>query len=134
MVNVPLPAFAGDQAFEQIADRIFQPFMQSFRPQMLLVSVGFDAHWNDPLTSLGLSTAGYLMLARKMMLLAEEYCDGKIVFVLEGGYDPTIVANGSECVFAALTGQGESKVNDPHPGREPDCESRIDEVRRWHGF
>ncbi len=134
MVNVPLPAFAGDQAFEQIADRIFLPFMQSFRPQMLLVSVGFDAHWNDPLTSLGLSTAGYLMLAKKMMSLAGEYCDGKIVFVLEGGYDPAIVAHGSEGVFTALTGKGESKVSDPNPRREPDCEARIEEIRRWHGF
>ena len=134
IVNVPLPAFAGDQAFEQIADRIFQPFMQSFQPQMLLVSVGFDAHWKDPLTSLGLSTAAYLMLARKMMALAGEYCNGKIVFVLEGGYDPAIVAHGSEGVFAALTGRCESKVNDPNPRREPDCEARIEEIRRWHGF
>jgi acetoin utilization deacetylase AcuC-like enzyme len=134
MVNVPLPAFAGDQVFEHIADRIFQPFLQSFKPQLLLVSVGFDAHWNDPLTSLGLSTAGYLMLARKVLALAEEYCDGKIVFVLEGGYDPMNVANGSEGVFTALTGKGESKVNDPNPHREPDCEARIEEIRRWHGF
>jgi acetoin utilization deacetylase AcuC-like enzyme len=134
MVNVPLPALAGDQVFEQIAERIFIPFLQSFKPQLLLVSVGFDAHWNDPLTSLGLSTAGYLMLARKVVALAEEYCAGKIVFVLEGGYDPLNVANGSEAVFMALTGRGESKVNDPNPRREPDCEARIEEIRRWHGF
>jgi acetoin utilization deacetylase AcuC-like enzyme len=134
IVNVPLPALAGDQVFEQIADRIFLPFIQNFKPQMLLVSVGFDAHWNDPLTSLGLSTAGYLMLAKKVMSLAEEFCEGKIVFVLEGGYDPMNVANGSEAVFVAATGKGESKVNDPSPRREPDCEARIEEIRRWHGF
>jgi len=134
MVDVPLPAFAGDQVFEQIADRLFQPFLQSFKPQLLLVSVGFDAHWNDPLTSLGLSTAGYLMLAKNMVSLAEEYCDGKIVFVLEGGYDPINVANGSQGVFLALTGKGELLVHDPNPRREPDCDSRIEEVRRWHGF
>ena len=74
------------------------------------------------------------MLAKKMMSLAGEYCEGKIVFVLEGGYDPTIVANGSEGVFTVLTGKGESKVNDPNPRREPDCEARIEEIRRWHGF
>jgi acetoin utilization deacetylase AcuC-like enzyme len=134
MVNVPLPAFAGDQAFEQIAERIFLPFMQSFRPQMLLVSVGFDAYWNDPLTSLGLSTAGYLMLAKKVSALAEEYCNGKIVFVLEGGYDPVNIAHGSNGVFMVLTGKGEANVNDPNPRREPDCEARIEEIRRWHGF
>jgi acetoin utilization deacetylase AcuC-like enzyme len=134
MVNVPLPASAGDQAFEQIAERIFLPFVQSFRPQILLISVGYDAHWNDPLTSLGLSTPGYLMLAGKVMSLAEEYCGGKIVFVLEGGYDPMNVANGSEGVFQVLTGKGELHVNDPNPRREPDCKSRIEEIRKWHGF
>jgi acetoin utilization deacetylase AcuC-like enzyme len=134
MVNVPLPAFAGDQAFEQIADRIFLPFMQSFKPQMLLVSVGFDAYWNDPLTSLGLSTAGYLMLAEKVSALADEYCNGKIVFVLEGGYDPLNVARGSEGLFTVLTGKGGSNGSDPSPRREPDCETRIEEIRRWHGF
>jgi Deacetylases, including yeast histone deacetylase and acetoin utilization protein len=134
IVNVPVPAFAGDQVYEQVADKIFSPFVQSFRPQMIFISVGFDAHWSDPITMLGLSTAGYSMLARKVVALAEGYSDGKIVFVLEGGYDPLNVANGAETVFIAETGKGESEANDPNPNKEPDCESRIEEVRRWHGF
>ena len=136
IVNVPLPARAGDHAYEQVADQIFVPFIESFRPQMIFVSVGFDAHWNDPITMLGLSTAGYLMLARKVMALAEKYCDGRIVFVIEGGYDPTNVANGSEAVFSAATGKSESGVaaGDPNPHKEPDCQSRIEEIREWHGF
>ena len=134
IVNVPLPAYAGDQVYEQVADKIFTPFVDSFRPQMIFISVGFDAHWSDPITMLGLSTAGYLMLARKVVALAEEYCTGKIVFVLEGGYDPLNVANGAETVFIAETGKGESAANDPNPNKEPDCESRIEAVCRWHGF
>ncbi len=136
IVNVPLPAYAGDKVYEQIADRLFTLLVQSFKPQMILISVGFDAHWNDPITTLGLSTAGYLMLAKKVVALAEEYCDGKIVFVLEGGYDPVNVANGAEAVFSAATGKGESgaATRDPNPHKEPDCESRIEEVRKWHGF
>ena len=134
IVNVPLPARAGDIVYEQTAHQIFIPFVESFQPQMLFISVGFDAHWNDPITTLGLSTTGYLMLARKMMALAEEYCDGKIVFVLEGGYDPTNVANGTDAVFIAATGKGESNANDPNPHKEPDIQSRLDEIRRWHGF
>jgi acetoin utilization deacetylase AcuC-like enzyme len=101
---------------------------------MILVSVGFDAHWSDPLTTLGLSTAGYLMLARKVMALAEEYCGGKIVFVLEGGYDPINVANGAEATFAAATGRGQSAASDSNPNQEPACESRLEEICRWHGF
>ncbi len=134
IVNVPLPAYAGDHVYKQVADNIFRPFVQSFRPQMLFVSVGFDAHWSDPITTLGLSTAGYLMLAKKVLSLAEEYCDDKIVFVLEGGYDPVNVANGAEAVFIAATGKGESAARDPNPNQEPDCESRIEQVRKWHGF
>jgi acetoin utilization deacetylase AcuC-like enzyme len=74
------------------------------------------------------------MLAQRMMSLAEEYCGGKVVFVLEGGYDPTNVANGAQAVFIAATGKGESSANDSNPHKEPDCESRIEEVRNWHGF
>ena len=134
IVNVPLPARAGDRVYEQVAEKVFVPFVESFQPQMILISVGFDAHWSDPLTMLGLSTAGYFMLAKKVMAIAEGHCDGKIVFVLEGGYDPVNVANGAEAVFAAATGRGTPEAHDPNPHREPDCESRIEEVRKWHGF
>jgi acetoin utilization deacetylase AcuC-like enzyme len=134
IVNVPLPARAGDHVYEQVAERIFRPFVESFKPQMIFISVGFDAHWNDPITMLGLSTAGYLMLAKRVMALAEEYCAGKIVFVLEGGYDPVNVANGAEAIFVAATGKGESDASDPNPHEEPDCETRIEQIRAWHGF
>ncbi|MFN8428066.1 MAG: hypothetical protein U0X87_17635 [Anaerolineales bacterium] len=86
-----ITAAAGDQAYGQVADKIFKPFVESFKPQMIFISVGFDAHWNDPITS-GLSTNGYFMLAQKCIALAEEFCNGRIVFVLEGGYDPANVA------------------------------------------
>jgi acetoin utilization deacetylase AcuC-like enzyme len=142
IVNVPLPARAGDTVYERVADEIFKPFVESFKPQMIFISVGFDAHWNDPITSLGLSTAGYQVLARKVIELAEEHCGGRIVFVLEGGYDPVNVANGVAAVFEAATRKGEhldrlsvaSDARDPNPHKEPDCESRIAEVRNWHGF
>jgi acetoin utilization deacetylase AcuC-like enzyme len=83
---------------------------------------------------LGLSTPGYLMLARKVLALADQHCDGRLVFVLEGGYDPRNVANGAGAVFVAATGQGESDVDDTNPHPEPNCESRIEDIRKWHGF
>lgn len=134
IVNVPLPARAGDAVYEQVADQIFVPFVQVFKPKIIFISVGFDAHWNDPITMLGLSTAGYLLLAKKVMTLAEEYCNGRIVFVLEGGYDPINVANGAEAVFLAATGKGAAEANDPNPHKEPDCTARVEEICRWHGF
>jgi acetoin utilization deacetylase AcuC-like enzyme len=99
------------------------------------VSAGFDAHWNDPITTLGLSTAGFHAISKKLVELAEQHCDGKIVFVLEGGYDPTNVANGAAAVFSALTNsQSKMEANDPSPYPDPDHESRIAEIQSWHGL
>lgn len=140
LVNVPLLEFAGDETFERVANEIFVPIVKSFRPQMLFISAGFDAHWNDPITSLGLSTQGFYNISKKLVELAEEYCSGKIVFVLEGGYDPNNVANGAMAVFDALTssplpagGCARKDAHDLSPHHEPDHESRIAEIRKWHG-
>ena len=135
IVNVPLHARAGDETFSRVADAIFEPMVDSFRPGMLLISVGFDSHWNDPLTTLGLSTKGFHTVSKRLVDLAKEYCNGKIVFVLEGGYDPQNVAHGVAAVFDALTSRplGED-AGDPSPYREPDHESRIAEIHKWHGF
>jgi acetoin utilization deacetylase AcuC-like enzyme len=134
IVNVPLPAGSGDKTYERVADEIFVPFIESFKPELILVSVGFDAHWNDPITSLGLSTAGYYMLSKKLVDLAEEHCGGKIVFVLEGGYDPTNVANGSAAVFAALNGDPFTDPGDGAPHKEPDAGEMIENVCTWNRF
>lgn len=135
LVNVPLHEFAGDKVFARVTDDIFKPIVESFRPQILLISAGFDAHWNDPLTSLGLSTQGFYNISKKLIHLAEEYCDSKIIFVLEGGYDPHNVANGAMAVFDALTHSPLGKdAHDPSPQRELDHESRIAEIRKWHGL
>lgn len=135
IVDVPLPAYAGDQAFAQITEAIIKPTVEAFKPEMIFVSAGFDAHWSDPLTSLGVSSAGFFAISKQIVELADEHCSGKIVFVLEGGYDPTNVANGVEAVFAALENSGlEFDADDPCPRQEPDVESRVDEVCEWHGF
>jgi acetoin utilization deacetylase AcuC-like enzyme len=135
IVNVPLKAYAGDETLLRVADDIFKPAVEKFQPQMLLVSVGFDAHWNDPITTLGLSTQGYFDVSEKLVRLAQETCNGRVVFVLEGGYDPHNVANGAAAVFSALTGSGLRKeADDVCPYKDPDHESRIAEVRKWHGI
>jgi acetoin utilization deacetylase AcuC-like enzyme len=134
IVNVPLPASSGDQTYKRIADEIFVPFIQSFKPEMILVSAGFDAHWNDPITTLGLSSAGYYMLSKKLVELAEEHCGGKIVFVLEGGYNPTNLANGAAAVFAALMGKDFVNPGDASPRKEADASEMIEKVCKWNEF
>jgi len=133
IVNVPLQAYAGDETYARVCDEVFRPVVELFRPQMVFISAGFDAHWNDPITSLGLSTRGYYNMSKKLVGIAEEYCDGKIVFILEGGYDPRNVVNGVGAVFDALTNSPLSKdANDPSPYADVDHESRIHEILKWH--
>ncbi len=136
IVNVPLPARSGDAVFEHAANRIMAPFVRSFQPDLILVSAGFDAHWNDPITALGLSTAGFYMLSKRLVELAAEYCNGSIVFVLEGGYDPANLANGAAAVFAALTGSSSGQsADDPMPYPEPESAfTQIDNIADWQGF
>ncbi len=133
IVNVPLHSHAGDETYARVTDEIFRPMVESFRPEMLFISAGFDAHWNDPITSLGLSTRGYYNMSKKLVEIAEEFCDGKIVFVLEGGYDPRNVANGAAAVFDALTNsQLTDDADDPSPYADVDHGSRIQEILKWH--
>jgi len=135
IVNVPLPAFSGDRTYLRITDEIIRPAVENFKPEMLFVSAGFDAHWNDPITSLGLSSRGYFEVSKKLVRLAGEHCAGRILFVLEGGYDPVNVSNGAEAVFSALGGSESGfDVGDMNPRREPDVDSRLDEIHKWHNF
>jgi acetoin utilization deacetylase AcuC-like enzyme len=135
LINVPLHSRAGDKTFARIHDAIFEPAVKKFKPQMLFVSAGFDAHWKDPLTSLGVSTQGFFDMSKKLVQLANEYCAGRIVFVLEGGYDPENVAHGVDAVFGALTDSPlKFEAHDPSPHSEPDHESRIAEITKWHNL
>lgn len=134
LVNVPLPARSGDRTYGRIAEEIIAPFLRRFRPELLLVSTGFDAHWDDPITSLGLSYGGFYGLSRNLVELADELCHGKIVFVLEGGYQPANVAHGCQAVLAALTGKGFDAAGDASPYEEPDADQRLAAVRALHAF
>jgi acetoin utilization deacetylase AcuC-like enzyme len=135
IVNLPLPAYAGDAAFALALERVITPMARRFRPELMLVSAGFDAHWKDPLTSLGVSTAGFRAISQGLVALAGDLCSGKIVFVLEGGYDPANVADGVASVFAALTvSDGAGDTYGLSPRQEPDIEERVEHVRKFHGL
>ncbi len=135
IVNLPLPALTGDQGYLRAAEAVIRPLAETFRPQLILVSAGFDAHWNDPLTRLGLSSAGFFALSKFLVDLAGEHCNGKIVFLLEGGYLPENVANGIAAVFAALEGKAlPADVQDASPYPEPDVSQRLAEICRWQGW
>lgn len=132
--NFPLEQFSGDRCFDQIISQTLTPFLHTFRPDLILVSIGFDAHHSDPLTSLGLSTYGYFSICKQLVILAEELCAGKIVFILEGGYKPVNAANGIKAVLNAMTGNDMEPINDASKYREPDVSERIKSFIMWHGL
>src|SRR5258708_680116 len=132
-VNVPLPAGAGDQGFTDVYMQIVWPAARRFQPELILVSAGFDAHWADPLGQLNLSLKGIDYLSRELLAMASALCDGKILFVLEGGYNLTSLSHGAlNVAYAAL---GDSQLVDPlgpAKGKETDISDLVSQVKRLH--
>jgi acetoin utilization deacetylase AcuC-like enzyme len=132
-LNLPLPHGTGDAGIVGLYDEVVLPVLRAFEPEIILVSAGYDGHWADPLGPLNLSVAGYAALTQRLVRLAEEICGGRIVLVLEGGYDLEAL---SACVIAAL------RVllgRDPGPDplgpsgvSEPDIEHVIEAARERH--
>lgn len=135
VVNLPLPAGAGDQAFREIAERVFEPLAARFRPDILLVSAGFDSHWRDPLANLQLSCAGFYALARRLMHIADRHCAGRTVFALEGGYDPQALAASVAAVLCAMAGrEAPDDPLGPAPYPEPPIDRILDNAAAIHGL
>ncbi len=86
-INVPLPPETGDFGYALVFDEILIPAARRFAPSLLLVSAGFDAHWRDPLAHMRVSLAGFARMMRVLCELSDELCGGRMVVVLEGGYD-----------------------------------------------
>ena len=135
-LNVPVAAGHGDASYRLIFEKVIAPAAERFAPDLVLISAGFDAHWVDPLAGMRLSLSGYDWLARQCILMAEKLCDGKIIFVMEGGYDLNALAHGWRNIATALLDIDE--ISDPY-GEAPNAKSSreitqlLDRVRDLHG-
>jgi acetoin utilization deacetylase AcuC-like enzyme len=103
-VNVPLPAGSGWSVYDPIFRQVLWPVADRFKPDVILLSAGFDAHWQDPLGEMRLSTAAYSDLSLHVRELADEYCEGRLVAVQEGGYNLEAVRQCAATLLFALTG------------------------------
>jgi acetoin utilization deacetylase AcuC-like enzyme len=113
--NFPLPPGAGDTAFLAVMDELILPLLVRYRPEMILVSYGFDTHWSDPLGHLLLTADGYHKLISSLVSFAQRHCAGKLALFLEGGYNLDAGAACSRSVVAALLGQNEVDSLGPSP-------------------
>lgn len=86
-INVPLPSGTGDEELLAAFRDKLVPAAEAFHPDMILISAGFDTHVNDPLAGLRVTTEGFAEMTRIVAALAETHCHGRIISVLEGGYD-----------------------------------------------
>ncbi|MEX0740343.1 MAG: histone deacetylase [Pseudohongiella sp.] len=101
-INVPLPEAAGDIAFEKVFREILVPAAEHFKPDLVLVSAGFDAHRND--MAMNLSYDGFKVITSIVQEIAERHCAGRLALVLEGGYNLTSLACGVHAVLEVLAG------------------------------
>eukprot|EP00240_Pyramimonas_obovata_P011846 CAMPEP_0118934698 /NCGR_PEP_ID=MMETSP1169-20130426/13969_1 /TAXON_ID=36882 /ORGANISM="Pyramimonas obovata, Strain CCMP722" /LENGTH=136 /DNA_ID=CAMNT_0006877627 /DNA_START=11 /DNA_END=421 /DNA_ORIENTATION=- len=101
-MNIPLPGNTGDAGMRRVMDEIIAPKLQHFKPDVILVSAGYDAHWRDPLAGLQFQSRTYHFLSSALKQLADQLCGGKIVFLLEGGYDLEGLSDGVVESFRSL--------------------------------
>ncbi|MFO8085453.1 MAG: histone deacetylase [Desulfobacterales bacterium] len=104
-VNVPLGKGYGDAEYAYIFEKFLKPVALEFGPDLILVSAGFDIHQSDPLGAMKVSTAGFAVLTRSVMTMANSCCGGKVVFCLEGGYNLEILRTSVKASLKELTGQ-----------------------------
>ena len=92
ILNRPLPPGTGSEVWRRVVERDVLPAIDSWRPQLIFISAGFDAHAEDPLANMQLVEEDFAWVTRELCALAQRHCDGRIVSVLEGGYDPAALA------------------------------------------
>lgn len=109
-LNVPLRAGADDAFYVRVFRELLCPVARSFRPELILVSAGFDTYVGDPLGGMKMTPEGFACLTRVLLNLADEWCGGRLVMVLEGGYN---IHGLTECVRAVLLEMiGETRVTE----------------------
>ncbi|MGO4407238.1 histone deacetylase family protein [Bosea sp. RAF48] len=104
IVNVPLHPGEGSDEFREAFEIAILPRLDAFRPDLVVISAGFDAHWRDPLASLNLREADFAWATQKLIDIADKHAGGRVVSVLEGGYDLDALARSAAAHVGALMG------------------------------
>jgi acetoin utilization deacetylase AcuC-like enzyme len=125
-VNIPFTSGCGDGSYDLAFRDVVMPVLRKYDPDLIIVSIGTDAHYADPLATLSLTSAGYLNMARKLLEFAETRA---IAFLLEGGYD--LEAIGEVCAGVIALDMDRELDLKLTAGRDSPMGARIvDEVRR----
>lgn len=109
-VNLPLDAGATDADYERVYEAVAFPVLRQFKPDLILLSAGFDAHERDPLAGMRVTTAQFGRLTAALAAVADDVCRGRLVAVTEGGYDLRALADSLRAAIGALA--GDTQVSD----------------------
>jgi acetoin utilization deacetylase AcuC-like enzyme len=101
-INVPLSGGQGDEEYREIFQKVLVPAADTFQPDFIVISAGFDAHRDDPLASMALTEQGYADMTRIVSMIAKNYASGRIISCLEGGYHLKALAASVEQHLLAL--------------------------------
>jgi len=93
IINVPLPAGTTGKAFREDVKHYCLPALQKFSPQLIIFSAGFDAHEDDMLASLRLQADDYVWITKEVLIIADQYAEGRSISLLEGGYNLQALAD-----------------------------------------
>jgi acetoin utilization deacetylase AcuC-like enzyme len=116
-VNLPMPSGCGDAEYESVIEAVAIPVLAEFRPEILLVSAGFDAHERDPLAGMGVTSAGFGRIAARVREVANALCGGRLVLALEGGYDLEALGESIRAVVEALCAPARTLIPPPSSTR-----------------
>lgn len=128
-VNVPLPGGMGDNEYLQVFREILSPIANEYKPQLILLSAGFDIYYQDPLGGMRVTENGFGSLARTILELADGQCGGKVVITLEGGYDLGGLTSGVKAVFEALLRE-DADTSDSKEGNAGTIIERVKDIQR----
>jgi acetoin utilization deacetylase AcuC-like enzyme len=109
-INVPIRAGQGNDDYLAVFDELFIPAIVAFEPELVLVSAGYDAHADDPLGGMRLSEQGFAGMASRLLDVTHRFAGGRLVAVLEGGYDPRALARSVAATIRTLDGEEISAV------------------------
>ena len=132
-VNLPMPAGLGDAEFRRAYRQIVEPIGRTFDPELVLVSAGFDIHRDDPLGGMGVTAAGFAELMDVCLAVAAGAARGRLVAVLEGGYDLDGIAEASAAVVGRMLGRPVPALDAaPRPGFEKLLDAyRTAHAKQW---
>ena len=128
-VNIPLEAGATDGDYHDVFKTIVVPVVDQFRPELVMISAGFDAHERDPLARMRLSTPGYALLTKLLCDAADRHCHGRIVAVTEGGYDLAALKACLQTTVSVLDGSSAPSLADEALGSTSRSRTAIAAVR-----